>query len=78
MFSVVGNRCKEELCEHDGYKDWAHYEKSRAPIMGKSWITGIQRTTKKREFRSIVIPRDKLFPIMKWWLATVIKYLTFI
>lgn len=77
MFSVLGNWCKEKLREHDGYKDRAHYEKSRAPIMGKSWIASIQHTTTKREFRSIMIPRDKLFPIMKWWLATVIKYFNF-
>lgn len=57
-FSVPGDRCKEELREHDGYKDRAHYEKSRAPAMGKSGVTSIQHTTQKGEFGSITIPRE--------------------
>lgn len=60
MFSVSGNWCKEELREHDGYKDWGFYAKSRASIMGQSWITGIQYSTNKWEFRSIIIPRDEI------------------
>lgn len=60
MFSVSGNWCKEELCEHDSYKDWGYYAKSRASIMGKSWITSIQHPTNKWEFRSIIIPKDEI------------------